>query len=610
MLEDLLSKLGASTKITVGVSVSPNVGLEMVEIDRFAGTITKYGNKPLDYNHSSREIADYAQFQASLEELFDELEIPTRSNIILCLPNVHFGMIQLPLLLTDEAVTNAIISDVEQSYIFKRQEPAVSWQEVLSVNDTESRSIVYSAIQQSAMDEIIQICAAIGCTVAAIETSYAPLLRALCYTNIAKEQMKEGTTWNLMVVGQNSYSIFSMLDKRIIEYYEEPLALKSFVDDEIYNAIITSAMLTLAGLPANHMLIVSETDMVSAEILSMKMSNESHIDFLECNKFSQNEILPVNISVLPELATQITPEVIGAIVYPFFDFPLKLNLTQDIEITVGGDDNFIPKFNIGNLEIEATPDFVKKTTLILSGVILVPLIILLIWFGSFFIPKEQAKLDELTSKTQQINAEIEKYQKAEKSDAFDLSGTIEKIINQNKTKLGYYSALGISIPNNLWVTYYATNDAGKVDIKGRANNVSNVYAFYKSMKELINNSDIRLYRLEISSESMDDIIANSSTSPKHYEFEITNMSEAELQPQATNTAVQQQNTAPDQATQPGQEQKAFFQFGKPLFGQKSKTPEQNNGANPNLQPIPTPTNKIMPATGEKLPKNLQSIEKF
>ncbi len=120
-----------------------------------------------------------------------------------------------------------------------------------------------------------------------------------------------------MIIGQNSYSIISMFEKKIMEYYEEPLALKSFVDDEIYNAIISSAQLTLSGLPANHLLIISETDLVSAEVLSMKISVEGSVKFLECNKFSQGELLPVNLNILPSLALQITPEAVGAAVYPF-----------------------------------------------------------------------------------------------------------------------------------------------------------------------------------------------------------------------------------------------------------------------------------------------------
>ena len=82
MLQDFLAKLGANTKITVGVSVSPNVGLEMVEIDRVTGIVTKYANRPLEYNHSTREIADYSQFAMALGELFDELRISIKCNIL------------------------------------------------------------------------------------------------------------------------------------------------------------------------------------------------------------------------------------------------------------------------------------------------------------------------------------------------------------------------------------------------------------------------------------------------------------------------------------------------------------------------------------------------
>lgn len=130
-----------------------------------------------------------------------------------------------------------------------------------------------------------------------------------------------------MIIGQNNYSIFSMSGKKLIEYYEEPLALKSFVDDEIYNAITTSAQLTLSNLPANYLFIVSETDSVSAEVLSMKMPFEGIMKFLECNKYTQNEIIPANLNILPNLALKISPEAIGCGIYQFGEFPLKFNLT-------------------------------------------------------------------------------------------------------------------------------------------------------------------------------------------------------------------------------------------------------------------------------------------
>lgn len=614
MLENFLSKLGATTKITVGVSVSPGVGLEMIETDKLTGTVNKYAHEPLDYNHSTREISEYAQFQSSLEELFDDLHIARRSNIILSIPNVHFGMISLPLLLTDEAITNAIISEVEQSYIFKRQEPVVSWCEVFSNVESENRVIAYTAIQKNALNEISNACEEIGCTLVGIENSYASLLRALYFSGIAKNQMKDNVSWNLMIVGQNSYSILSMSGKKVIEYYEEPLALKSFVDDEIYNAITTSAQLTLVSLPANYLFIVSETDLVSAEVLSMKMPVECTTNFLECNKFCQSELLPANLNILPNLALQMTPEAIGVSVYNSCDFPLKLNMATEKE----GEGSFseeltYPRVNIGNLEVEITPDFVKKLSLLIGAIIILPIIMLSFLLSNVVTPREQTKLDGINAEITSVNAEIDKLSGSEKNTTFDLNSTINDIITRNTTKLAYYSGLGVSIPKKLWISYYNTNEAGKVDIKGKANDVESIYAFYKGLKQMVNNSDIRLYKLEFASESIDDVISDNSSSPKVYEFEITNMTESEINPEAAK-AESKDAAKTDEAAPAEGEKKSFFQLGKPIFGTSStdtKTDTSTTSTTTTTAPTTTST-PTQPASGspDQLPKNLEKIEKF
>lgn len=606
IIEDFLAKLGASTKITVGVSVSPSIGLEMIEIDRLTGTINKYAHRPLEYNHSTREIADYKQFQTSLEKLFEDLHIPKKSNVVLSLPSVHFGMVNLPLLLTDEAITNAIISEVEQSYIFKRQEPVISWAEVYSNIDTENRVLVYSAIQEAALSEIKDVCSEIGCTLVGVENSYASLIKALHYSGQAEEQMKDGTTWNLMVIGQNSYSILSMTDKKIMEYYEEPLALKSFVDNEIYNAITTSAQLTLAGLPATYLTIVSETDMVSAEVLSMKITVESTVKYIECNKYTQAELLPSNLNILTKMALQVTLEAIGAAIYPHTSFPLKLNLIQDkdSELASSLDATGYPKVTIGNLEIELTPDFLKRVALILGGIIILPMILLSFAMSNIIIPKEQAKLDDINTRMEQTKGSIDKYSNSQKENAFDVKLTTEKILTQNKTKLTYYSALGMSIPSKLWVTYYMTNENGQIDIKGQSTTVDGVYTFYKNLKQLVNNSDIRLYKLEISSASIDDVVADVSGSTKNYDFEITNMADVEINPAAAGDASKKgaANNAQPANNQPGADKnKTPFAANNPLFGANNNQPSGN--------PSPPPPNPT-PQGGDQLPKNLQKIDKF
>lgn len=607
MLKEFLSKLGASTRITVGVSVSPGLGLEMIEVDGLTKTVNKYAFKPLDYNYSSREIADYNQFQEALGELFDELHIPKKSNVVLSIPNVHFGMINLPLLLTDEAVTNAIISEVEQSYIFKRLEPLISWDEVHSNVDTENRSLAYTAIQKTVLESITEACNEVGCRLVGVENSYSSLLRALQYTDSAKEQMKDNVTWNLMLIGQNSYSILSMVGKRVTEYYEEPLALKSFVDDEIYNAITTSAQLTLAGLPANYLLIVSETDLVSAEVLSIKIPAECTVKFLECNKYAQSELLPANLNILPKIALQITPEAIGVATSQLCDYPLKLNLIQgrdgenDAVGVAAGDTSEFPRINIGGLEIELTPEFIKKISIILGSALVLPLFILSLWLGNVFLPKEQSKLADITAKIQATNQAIAKYNNTG-DQTFNLNAATDKIITQNKAKLAYYGALGMSIPNKLWVSYYVTNEAGKVDIKGKSTDVESVYMFYKNMKQLVNGSDIRLYKLEIPTESIDAVI-NTTGSPKYYAFEITNMTEAELAPPAPpatpgTPGAPATPTTTEPTAQPGQKSGAF-NFGGP----KTNPPASQSGVPPSPNASPS-------SPANQLPPNLQKIEQF
>lgn len=633
MLEKFLSKLGAETKITVGVSVSPNVGLEMIQIDNATGIVSKYSCRPLEYNNSTREIANYEDFQTGLEELFEELDISPKCNIALSLPNVHFGMISLPLLLTDEAITNAIMSEAEQSYIFKRQEPVISWVDASTDNSGDSRLIAYSAIQQQAIDQINEVCENVGCTPVCIESSFSSLFRALSYLDLTKEQMTDGVSWNLMVIMQNNYAILAMSGKKIVEYTEEPLALKSFIDDEIYNAIKTSAQITLAGLPANYLYIVSETDMVSAEVLSLKLPFEGSIKYLESNKYSQNEIMPIDLNILPAKASLITVEAIGSAVYQFSSFPLKLNIIKsDVEEGSGVPEGTFPKVNIGNLEVQLTPTFVKKISLIIAGLLIIPIAILLIYINFTLKPKFDAQNSDLDTRIQSLNADIKHYQEIMKTDTFNVKEESNSILVTNKSKLSYYSALGLSVPSKLWIDYYETTSDGHIFVEGAATEVKSIYTFYKNLKEMVNNSDIKLRKLELASSSLDSFVQNS-TSGKMYIFEITNMTDGELgggtapapadataQTQAgQQPAGQQQAGQPAQSGQPGQQpatdenKDAQKQSSAPLVDRKFTFQFGHGGGRLTPSAIPGDAGNKgdnSNSNNNGLPPNLQKIEKF
>ena len=68
--------------------------------------------------------------------------------------------------------------------------------------------------------------------------------------------MANNTAWNLMVLNPSGYSIVAMAGKHIVDYYEEPLALKTYEMEEIYDVINASAQIALMNFPTNYLYIV------------------------------------------------------------------------------------------------------------------------------------------------------------------------------------------------------------------------------------------------------------------------------------------------------------------------------------------------------------------
>ena len=616
MLNQLLSQLGATTKITVGVAMSPGIGLEMIEINPKTKTIEKYACKPLDYDYSKREIADYDQFREVLISLFDDLKINRKSNIVLTLPSVHYGLISLPTALGDEGVTSALVSEVEQaSYIFKRQDPVISWTDAYPAGDKDNREILYGAIQQAAIDEINAACVEIGCTLVAIETAQNSLLKTLEFNNLADEHMAPNTTWNLMVINPNSYSMITLNGKSVIEYREEPLALRSFVGDEIYEAIISSAQLTLQTIPSNYLYIVSETDMVSAEVLSMKIPFDGNIKFLESNKYVQNPLMQASYNILPNQVLKITPEAIGSGIYLISQFPFKFNLLGKGNEELAVLQEVAPKIRVGNTEIELTSAFVKKIAAIAALILLVPTGILFAIMNQLN-TQNQEKLNSINQQLEADKAELANFEDIDKKDTFDSKLEINNIQSINRTKLIYYTAIGTNIPPNTWLIYLRIFGDRKIDIIGRSTNVENVYTFYKNMKMSVIDSDLRLNRLEMSADSVGNLVVEdlNSIKPTFYEFEITNLTDEELNKlnEELNAVERDERGDPINKDEANQKRRRGFLFDDflkvPTLEQDKDNPEKSQNFNDSQPQNQEQNSQSKPPS--KLPANLESIEHF
>ena len=530
-LNSILSQLGVGSKDTVYLSVTPGIGLELIQLDIQSRTVKNYAYRPLEYNEALRELSDIEGFKNAVTELFNELKVPLKSSVVLNLPMVLFGSKELPLLLADDAVTEALTSEVEQSYIFKRYEPVISWTDASNSQSGDLRKLFYSAIQKNVIDDIKNALNELGITLAGIETSLTSILKALAFTGLAAEQMKDNVSWNLMLISQNGYSICSMIGKNIVDYYEEPLAIKSFEGDEIYNAINASAQITLMSYPANYLYVISETDMVSAELLSKRLQADGIINFWENNTFKKQDALPVSLEVLEETAHKISLEAIGVAVGNNVNLPIKFNfMSGSSSDGISDDPNEPVHVVLGSSEFDISPNAARNIAVAFAILILIPAII-----AFLVVPmnanKKQALLDDVNSRLQQTDAEIKRLQEEQnKQNDFDVNAEIKKVLTDNRAKLMAYTALGEAVPKNLWVTYFVAKDDGKFDIKGDSSNVEDIYLFFRNMKDSLISTKLRLHKLEMKSDSVDDAVTIDPNQPTDYEFEVTNMTATELNP--------------------------------------------------------------------------------
>jgi len=539
-LNNLLSKLGVGSKETVYLSVTPSIGLELIQLDIPTKTVKNYAFRPIVYNESLREIGDYDIFKEAALELFEELKINPRCNVVLNLPMTIFGSKELPLLLADDAVTEALTSEVEQSYIFKRFEPIISWTDSSVAHATELRKLFYTAIQKNQIESIKAALSEIGASLISVEMSLTSIFKALIFADLVEEQIKDNITWNLMLLNHNGYSICSMVGRNIVDYYEEPLAIKSFEGEEVYNTINASAQITLLSYPANYLYIVSETDLVSAELLSKRVHFEGVVQYLENNSFKKQEIIPADLNILADNASKISLEAIGIATGSSVNMPVKFNFIQSSSGDASVDDlNELVKIKIGDREFEISPLAARNVSIIVAAVLLIPTLIAFITIPLINNSK-QAKLDEINSKVQQVQEQVTAFEAEQsKLNNFDVGSEIKKVLGYNRTKLMAYSALGEAIPKNIWLTYFVAKDDEKINIKGQSSNVEDVYIFFKNLKDSLINTKLRLHRLEMLTDTIDDVVS-APAKPVVYEFEITNMTDSELNPEPVSDEQPQQ----------------------------------------------------------------------
>ena len=513
--------------VIVGVSVTPEVGLEVAQIDFASQTVLKYGIRPLDFDINRREIADLDIFKEALQDLLLELQIPKNAEIALNIPSVVFNVKDYPAALDELQISSAIEEELAENFFFKNSEPSIDATR-LPNSSIQFNKIAYVAAQKTMLLEIAMIIKDLGYKLLAIDTSVNSTLNALIYKE--RVNVEPNTSWVLLIVESFCCRVISMSGRNYVDSFEERISIGAVLGDaENYSTVINAVAPLLKNLPSSYLCVVSKTNIISAEVLASKLTYSAPIIHQEANSLSQEAFLELAPSVDESLATTVSLDIIGASIYRDFaqytaiHFNLFNKSLGDIYISEQP-----PELNIAGRVYILSYENLIKTFVVLFFVIAIPVAI---GFGYLFtaINAEKNKRDELDAKIAQIKKFLKDNEDIS-TDLFDEGSEIRIGLGHNKNIYSYYTIVGTEIPKKLWLTRLKLSD--KTTIEGQADNLESVYAFFRSIKDYNPESAIKLQKLGLASsskiESIDQNIESfdtdsilTSLNADFYEFRIS-----------------------------------------------------------------------------------------
>ena len=502
----MLEKLGFKKRTHVGISLSANNFIELVCIDKDSKSVVKYSSGNIKYNNAIREIIDFDEFSEVLEGLFEDAGLnPRECSVTLNLPNVHFGITSLDNVSETPFIVENLQSEIEDLYIFKRNEPIISYSILDSATGRDKKNIVYSAIQTKVIVKLIEIFDNLEIDLVRIDSSYSSMLKAIQFCDRFNKYVQKKKKTAILLITPNSCCSFYLNGPALIDCVEEPLAVKSFSTEEVYSTISKIATNTISKNSPQSFLIISETDEVNSELLAQKIEFQGEIDCINKSINSNEQFIDISgvgTDIDSNMISYMTIEAVGAAVADYDDYPLNINFLPPERIN----ENLI---EVGEYEV----DLYRFIIVLLVTSILLAIFVCLgvsLLFSS--------KINNIEGENYSAEKEIDVFRRTistnEKAQKKDVLPILTKILETNKTVYDVYSALSTDIPESIYIKKFVTNTAGGIGILGEAPTSESVQDFVKGLRE--KNSDLMLSKLSINSKE-DPVPAKL---PNGFTFEI------------------------------------------------------------------------------------------
>ena len=486
--------LNFSKKMIVGVSVTPDIGIEVAQIDYEKRILKNYVSKPFQFDTRLQGNFDLDIFKETLYDALVEAGIPQGSEIVLNVPACLFEVKDWPASLEKVQVVSAIESEVYESPIFRDSADEVIYSYAHLPNSTvQFNKFVYTAAPKSIVMEMAVQIRDLNYKLVAIDTSVNSTLNALIYSG--RVDVSANMSWVMLLVENNCCRLISMLGRSYVDYKEEKISIgKVLEESENYEIVVNAVSSLLGRMPSSLLYVISKTDIISAEALASKLSYGAPIVHQEVNSYNQTPFIDLAFDLDPQKCSLASLDIIGAAIKKNFGSnslaPLNLfnEMLGDVYYSQTN-----PVFAGIELSVGNMFKFGVVFALILFGFVLA---------GVYTLNNGRAEKEARLSKLDSDIASITQYLKEHEDISTQAFSEIDEIkigLTGNKNIYSYYTIVGTEIPKKLWLTSLSLGK--NVSIEGQADNLESVYGFFRNIKDYDPSSPVKLQKLGLAGKS-------------------------------------------------------------------------------------------------------------
>ena len=223
------------------------------------------------------------------------------------------------------------------------------------------------------------------------------------------------------------------------------------------------------------------------------MQFDREIIAIDSNKYSKKSLLEVSRALDFNQANSMSLSALGA-VDPKSDLDINLNiLNKDPNASMGV--YFVA--NILGRPTEITQQYVQSLAIGLCAIFL--LVFGLIIGASIGLnASQESQISDLKQEIKKIDQKITALEKVEiKEEEIDMTEIIDQVAGDNVTAINFYDSISSDIPKNVWLTRYYNKSGTQLAIRGIAESIVDIYEYYKNLRIVSPQSDIKLTELKV-----------------------------------------------------------------------------------------------------------------